>query len=280
MMGDGSLSLEVPAESWEGCGASDLASYWGLPAVRLYSAVGSTSDVARRLAQGGAPGGTLVIADEQRAGRGRGSRSWSSPAGVGLWCSFVLRDLTVDSIGLLPIRVALATAAALDPWAGAPIRVKWPNDLLIDGRKLGGILCEASWDGHRLEHMIVGIGLNLLQAPEDFPESIRPLATSLRASSGEPVSRFQVGGALVAALRPMLDSAPGTDLDEGEIVAAFADRDALAGRRVEIHESETGRVLARGRASGIGDDGSLLVESGGEVTRARSGTVYLPGGWR
>ncbi len=274
--------MDVPAATWEGCTGADLASHWALPAVHLFSAVGSTSDVARRLAQEGAPSGTLVIADEQLAGRGRGSRSWASPAGLGLWCSLVLRGLAADTIGLLPIRVALAAAAALDPWAGAPIRVKWPNDLLVGDRKLGGILCEASWDGHRLDHMIVGVGLNLLQAPEDFPEPIRPLATSLRAASGEPVSRFQVAGALIAALRPVLDDDRIGELDGvGEVADAFAARDALAGRRVEIREGDTERVLASGRASGIDDDGSLLVETGvGQVTRVRSGTVHIPGGWR
>jgi BirA family biotin operon repressor/biotin-[acetyl-CoA-carboxylase] ligase len=251
MMVEAPRSADTPADTWEGCSAADLASHWGLPAVHLFESVGSTNDVARRLAQAGAAGGTLVVAEEQRAGRGRGAHSWISPAGLGIWCSFIMRDPAPQTIGLLPIRIALAAAEALDRWAGRPIAVKWPNDLLVDARKLGGILCEASWDGHRLDQVIVGIGVNLLHAPEDFPEPIRRRATSLRSESPEPVSRFQVAGALVAALRPIIrGSGRWNDEDLAEFVTAFQGRDAL------------------------------LVEAGGVPTRIRSGTVHFAGDLR
>src|SRR5688572_27808146 len=113
------------AESWEGCTAAELATHWALPQVKLFQSVTSTNDVARRLAAGGAPSGTLVLADEQRAGRGRGSRSWASPAGLGFWGSIIIRGISADALGTLPLRVALAVARGLNSFAADGIRIKW-----------------------------------------------------------------------------------------------------------------------------------------------------------
>jgi len=264
--------IDTPLEIWEGVSAADLASHWRLPAVHLFSAVGSTNDVARRLADAGEPAGTLVLADEQLAGRGRGVRAWSSPPGVGLWCSFLYSGAPSAEVERLPIRVALAIAEALGPWVGNDLRVKWPNDLYLGGRKLGGILCEASWDGHRLGHVVVGVGLNILQAEEEFPDPIRELATSIRAFTGRPVSRFDVTTAAVGALRGLLTEPPP---DAADFVDRFAARDYLHGRSVEIRDPESAHLLTEGRACGVGADGALLVESRDGVVRVRSGTVHL-----
>ena len=262
---------ELAAENWEGCSPADLAHYWRLPAVHLFTRVGSTNDVARRLAQSGVAAGTLVIAEEQVTGRGRGAHSWSSPPGVGLWCSLILRDVPSGAIGMLPIRVALAAAEALEPWTSDSIRVKWPNDLLLGGRKLAGILCEAFWDGHALEHIVVGFGLNVVQGREDFPEHLRGTATSLRMFTDGAVSRFAVASAVVAELRTLVFEpwpAP------SDVVAAFSRRDALLGHDVEVREPETERVLLRGIASGIDEEGALLVRrADGSMLTVRAGTV-------
>jgi BirA family biotin operon repressor/biotin-[acetyl-CoA-carboxylase] ligase len=272
---DGSVVADTPAEFWEGCTAADLAGHWRLPRVQLFARAGSTNDIARKLAQSGAANATLVIAEEQQAGRGRGSRSWASPPGVGLWCSFILRDLEPIATGILPLRVALAVSRALDAWTGTRVLVKWPNDLLLGGRKLGGILCEASWDGHRLDHVVVGIGLNLLQGVDDFPQPIRASATSLRVNSERPVSRFEVAGDVVSAMRPLLFDRTAADAEE--VASAFADRDALAGRQVDVRETESERVLLSGIASGIDDSGALLVIAGDTAVPIRSGTVRIRG---
>src|SRR5690606_35180796 len=137
------------------------------------------NDVARSLADAGAPAGTLVLAEQQHAGRGRMGRSWSSGPGLGLYLSFVGRPLAA-SLATYPLRIGVAAATALDPWTAGQVTIKWPNDLLLEGRKLGGILCEASWAGPTVAHMIVGIGLNILHGDSDFPADLRPLATSLR----------------------------------------------------------------------------------------------------
>jgi BirA family biotin operon repressor/biotin-[acetyl-CoA-carboxylase] ligase len=263
----------IPEVSWEGCSETRLAAHWLLPAVHLHSVAGSTNDLARRLAVAGAPTGTLVLAEEQRAGRGRGLNAWSSPPGVGLWASLVVRGLTPTDVGLLPIRVAVAVADALDPWAGDRLRVKWPNDLIIDDRKLGGILCEASWEGHRLDHVIVGIGVNLLQAPNEFPDALRDSATSLRAAIGRSLSRFDVATALLGALRPLVIDPILADPED--LVKRFAGRDHLRGRMVEIRDAGTGRLLAAGRARSIDVDGGLLIESRDGFDIVRSGTVRI-----
>lgn len=267
-------STETVADSWEGCSAGDLASHLRLPAVHLFATVGSTNDVARRLAQTGAPSGTLVISEEQRVGRGRGSRSWASAPGLGLWISFLARGLDPAYMNLLPIEVALEAAAALDGWTAGAVRVKWPNDLILGGRKLGGILCEASWDGHRLDHVVIGLGLNLLHSPEDFPESVRSTATSLRAANPRSISRFQVATAVIEGLRV---AASNRRVGPDATIRQFASRDALIGLRVRIRDLESPRVLASGIASGIDESGALLLREGGEIRPIRSGTVEVLG---
>jgi BirA family transcriptional regulator, biotin operon repressor / biotin---[acetyl-CoA-carboxylase] ligase len=263
----------VEGTDWEGCTAWELERHWRLPRVLVYRIVGSTNDEARKLAGRGAPSGTLVIADEQRAGRGRGGRTWASPPGVGLWCSLVLRTVSPEALSTLPLRIALEVAGALDPWTASAVLIKWPNDLLLGERKVGGILCEAFWDGPDLDHVVVGIGLNLLQSPDDFPADIRELATSVRIGCTVELSRFEVATAVVGRLRALaVDGAPRSD---ASLRDEFAARDALAGRFVEIREPETGRPIAEGTARGVTPEGALLVEAEGDVVAVRAGTVRL-----
>ncbi|HEX2188449.1 MAG TPA: biotin--[acetyl-CoA-carboxylase] ligase, partial [Longimicrobiaceae bacterium] len=132
--------IEQRTDRWEGRTAAELAREWGIPGLHLFRRVGSSNDVARALADAGAPAGTAVLAEEQVAGRGRGGKLWSSPPGLGIWLSVVLRPRALAAPGLLPLRVGLAAAAALDPFARpGRVEVKWPNDLQVAGRKLGGI---------------------------------------------------------------------------------------------------------------------------------------------
>jgi BirA family transcriptional regulator, biotin operon repressor / biotin---[acetyl-CoA-carboxylase] ligase len=266
---------EGPLESWEGCTAVELARHWRLPAVHLFRVVGSTNDLARRLAAAGAAAGTMVIAEEQRAGRGRAGRSWESPAGLGLWCSFVMRPASAAELRRLPVLIGVAVAEALDVWSEVgPVLVKWPNDLLITGRKLGGILCEAGWEGAEPAHVVAGIGLNLLQDQSDFPLDIRPTAVSLRVAAGAPISRHAVASALVGAVRPIV-------LGPGDSLAIprprLQARDALLGRRVEVLEPGSGTLLLSGIAAGINAEGCLCVDTAGGTVTVGSGTVRTAG---
>lgn len=220
----------------------------GSPHLHLRT-VDSTNSRARDLAAAGAPHGTLVTATEQSAGRGRQGRSWVAPAGQALLLSLVLRRWT----RLLPLAAGVAVAEE----AGAGAMVKWPNDVLVQGRKVAGILVEgrpqAGW-------MVLGIGLNVAVSPEDFPPELRDTATGLGRTAAE-VEPTLVG--LLGRLGHWLGPA------DDQVLEALRTRDALAGREVRWGEGE-------GRAEGIDADGSLLVRTAaGEQQALRAGEVHL-----
>jgi BirA family transcriptional regulator, biotin operon repressor / biotin---[acetyl-CoA-carboxylase] ligase len=263
-------SDDSPAR-WEGRSAEELRRGWNLPRVLLRRQVGSTNDLARSLAIAGAPVGTLVLAEEQVSGRGRAGRGWHSPPGAGLWCSFVAAPSPPEAVGRLPLLVGLRIADALDGWA--TVRIKWPNDLVVEGRKLGGILCEAAWRAGAVERLVIGIGLNLLQREEDFPVEIRGTASSLRLVGRREVDRYTVASAIFEHLRPMLFGPDGVTLDPRE----FAIRDALRGVPVQVRDPATGRTIGRGRAGGIDSHGALRLEGSEGTVLVRSGTVVVEG---
>jgi BirA family biotin operon repressor/biotin-[acetyl-CoA-carboxylase] ligase len=249
----------------------ELAREWGAASLRVFARLGSTNDLARGLAAAGAPERTVVLAEEQVAGRGRAGRGWSSPPGLGLWTSFVARPTGDPS--LLPLRVGLAVAEALDPFlGGSPAQLKWPNDLLVDGRKLGGILCEGSWEAGGAGFVIVGVGLNVLHSASDFPEEIRERASSIAIAAGASPERRAVAGSVVPAVLAALAGPAQLDAD---FLARMDARDALRGMEVEVTDPTTGERIARGTAAGIAADGSLrlLPDDGGPPRSIRSGTV-------
>jgi BirA family biotin operon repressor/biotin-[acetyl-CoA-carboxylase] ligase len=170
---------------------------------------GSTNDDARRLATEGAPEGTVILADRQFEGRGRLGRSWASPDRAGLYLSVLLRPTeTPDRIGRYAIAAAVAVCAACREFAGPNVVLKWPNDVLANGKKLAGILAETR-HGKSGTDLVLGVGINVHQLPSDFSEDIRGAATSLRVLRGnDDVDRESVAaellttlGAEIAALR-------------------------------------------------------------------------------
>ncbi|HTR74869.1 MAG TPA: biotin--[acetyl-CoA-carboxylase] ligase [Solirubrobacterales bacterium] len=241
---------------------------------RHFRRVGSTNTVARELAAAGAPHGTVVTADEQTAGRGRQGRAWTAPAGAALLYSAVLRPLEPRH-ALLPLAVALAicdTAEELRP--GIECQVKWPNDVHLDGRKLAGILIEARpQDGWA----VIGIGLNLTIAAEDFPPELRDRATSLfPPAAADPLSAVPY-----APIRRIRNSSPRVTLDgalttwlEAEptaVLAAWRTRDALRGREVTWDKGN-------GVAEGIDEHGHLIVRlADGDSVVLGAGDVHLTG---
>ncbi|HEX8395086.1 MAG TPA: biotin--[acetyl-CoA-carboxylase] ligase [Longimicrobium sp.] len=256
-------------ERWEGRTGAELAAAWTLPAVHAYAEVGSTNDAARALADSGAPHGTVVVAEEQTAGRGRGGKAWQSPAGLGIWMSVIARPAELPAPGLLPILVGLAAAEAVDSFT-RPVAamIKWPNDLQLAGRKFAGILCEGSWDAAGPGAVIVGIGINVLHAPGDFAPEVRELATSLRIVAGWAPPRVHVAGAVAGAIARAL-ACPPAQLG-GALLDALRRRDALEGREVRV----TGPQEMEGVALGIGPGGGLLVRGRDGVLRTiTSGTV-------
>ncbi|MDN5345181.1 MAG: BirA family transcriptional regulator, partial [Clostridia bacterium] len=171
--------------------AADLRTSWLGRNLYYYEEVGSTNLVARELADGGAPEGTVVIAESQTDGRGRRGRSWLSPPRRGIWFSVVLRPrMAPAQAAQLTLLAAVAIAAAIRQQTGLPPGIKWPNDLLVGGRKVCGILTEIKAEMDAIEYIVIGAGLNVnLEAP-DFSPEVRPLATSLYLELGRPVTRL------------------------------------------------------------------------------------------
>lgn len=161
--------------------------------VYYYDRIGTTNREARALASRGAPDGALVVAEEQTGGRGRQGKGWFSPRGMGIWCSLVLRpDISPGEAPPVTMLAAVAVAAAVEKVAGLRPGIKWPNDVLLDGKKLCGILTEMDAEMEKVNFLVLGMGINVNTPPEDFPEELRDIATSIRSSAKGPVSRKQL----------------------------------------------------------------------------------------
>jgi BirA family transcriptional regulator, biotin operon repressor / biotin---[acetyl-CoA-carboxylase] ligase len=259
---------------WEGRPIPDWRSRWGVPAIVALSETASTNDIARRMSEQGAPAGLLVMTEHQTAGRGRMKRPWADVPGHSLLFSFVLRPAETGGSarvapGTTPLRTGLAIAAALRDAAGVDARLKWPNDVVTEGRKVAGILCEAA-TGAAGTVIIAGVGINVLQQPDDWPEELRAHAISVTQAGATPDGlRPSVMDAVVAAMRPLF-TRPLTPLDNQEL-QAYSAIDALRGLEVAV----SGASPLQGIASGIAADGALLIETAGTFHRVTSGTVRV-----
>ena len=247
---------------WEGDSPWSWGARWRVPRLEVHGLIGSTNDRARDLAEAGAEPFTVVIADEQTAGRGRECRRWESPPGGGLWMSVVAPPLGATARPLLPIRAGLATCRAVESAVpGVRAGLKWPNDVLLEGRKVGGILCEGGSGA-----VVIGIGVNV--RPGALPPELVGTAVALEEVGQGPVDRAALAGFLMAELRELLTPAS-LSLD-GEVAREVDARDVLRGRAVT---AETGEI---GIARGIGRDGALGVEvAPGEVRRVTAGGVRV-----
>ena len=157
--------------------------------IHSYKSIGSTNEVARRLAEAGAPEGAIVIAEKQTRGRGRLGRTWHSVSGQGLYFSLILRPKTDFSrLPALSMVAALSICRAIEKY-GLKAEIKWPNDCLLDGKKVAGILVELSAELDRVDYAIMGIGINVNHRADDFPSSLRSTATSLYRISGIGIQR-------------------------------------------------------------------------------------------
>ena len=226
----------------------------GLPRVH-HRATDSTNERAKQLALGGAPHGTLVTADEQSAGRGRQGRVWSAEPGHAVLMSLIVRGLSKGD-ALLPLVAAVAVCEACEGTAAVTCRIKWPNDVWIDGRKVCGILVE----GRPQEGWaVLGIGVNV--STPSFPGELAETATSL-ALAGKAPSRDAVLEALLASLERWLAA------DSAAILAAWRERDTLLGAPVSWNEG-------RGKGAGITDSGALRVETDAGIVEMDAGEVHL-----
>jgi BirA family biotin operon repressor/biotin-[acetyl-CoA-carboxylase] ligase len=240
-----------------------------------YAETDSTQQRARELAREGAEEGTIVVAEAQTAGRGRLGRTWHSPPGANLYCSILLRPaLPPASVPQLALVAGLAVARAIETLGLRPT-LKWPNDVLLDGRKVTGVLTEMEAEVERVHVVVVGIGVNLNTTADQLPEYLRDKATSLAVALGRPVDR----GAFTASLLSALEDDYRTFLHAGfaRLREPYERRAALTGRQVRI--AGAGSDLA-GRVAGIDDDGALrLVDANGETHHIVAGEVTIAGGY-
>lgn len=235
--------------------------------------VDSTNTQVRRLADQGAPEGTLVAAEQQNAGKGRRGRSWMGPKGSGVWMSFLLRpEFMPEAASMLTLVAAMAVSDGIREVTGLDCRIKWPNDIVADGKKLCGILTEMSSEMDGIHYVIVGIGINV--GIREFPEELKETATSLALCTGAPVERTRLVNAVLCGWERWYGIFLET-MDLKGLKDAYNER--LVNRDREV------KVLApsgdyTGISHGINDTGELIVElPDGELRTVLSGEVSVRG---
>lgn len=225
--------------------------------------IDSTNNRARSLASEGFPEGTVVVAEKQTAGRGRRGREWYSPAQQGIYVSLILRPvLPLKEISRISLVTAVAVAQMLAAELNLNPHIKWPNDVLIDNKKIAGILSEAVTDMDGVEYIVVGIGLNINNPIEDFPADLRTEPTSVQALNNRPNSRVKILQGLLRQLEYYY-----LELLAGNFTATLEKARSLSlviGREVHL---DNGKDFIAGEAVGIDDSGFLLV-------RDHEGTIH------
>ena len=249
--------------------------------IHHYFKIGSTNLAAMEAAAEGVPEGSVFLAEEQVAGRGRGTHGWHSARSQGIYCSVVLRPaLSPADVLVLTLAVGLAACAAVEqmlvhrgnrerPGTAAQVDLRWPNDLLLNGKKFVGILAELTAEATRVRHMVVGIGVNVNQS--SFPAELRELATSLRVETGTSWSRVELAAALLKSLdgeyRALLKPGPG---GRESVLRRFQERSSYAqGRHVRVEEDGG----YEGVTAGLDARGFLQVETSNGLRTVLSGGV-------
>jgi BirA family biotin operon repressor/biotin-[acetyl-CoA-carboxylase] ligase len=232
----------------------------------------STQGDAMRLAEQGAPEGTLVVSEEQTGGRGRQGRKFFSPSGKGVWMSVILRpQQPLQYTSQLTLLAGVAVCRAVRRVASVEAFIKWPNDLLVDGRKVCGILLESAVEDQRIRYCIAGIGIDVNLDAGDYPEELRPIATSLKEAAGAAVDRT----ALIAAVMEELEGLYTLYGQEGfkPIGVLWEALSAIVGRRVSVRDN--GQPV-EGTAEGLDASGALLVRrSDGSLATIFSGDIQI-----
>ncbi len=239
--------------------------------VHSYQSVKSTNDIAGKLAESGAAEGTIVTAEMQTEGRGRRGRSWHSPEGAGIYLSIILRPkFEPDKAPGVSIMTALALADTLSEYCPGEVSIKWPNDILIAGRKVCGILTELYAEKDRVDSIVIGVGINVNTMAGDFPDELKEIATSIRRQTGHKTSRVELLRKFLVAF-------------EREYIAYRKDQLAKSRTRIRSYSSlighriklASGKGIIEGVALDIDSDGALLLDVDGEMRRINSGEVTI-----
>lgn len=240
--------------------------------IRVFQETTSTNDVIERLARDNVPEGAVVFAESQTKGRGRLGRRWISPSRKGLWFSLLLRpNLRLQETTQLTVAAATGLRRAIEAQTGLKAGIKWPNDILINGKKAAGILTELSAEPDRVKHIILGIGVDVNLSATEFPAELRKLATSLKIETGKAVSRAELA---VEILRELDRDYSRVSAGEFESVAGeWEEHCGTIGHSVAI---QIGDRCIQGRAESLDDDGALLLRTEhGQLERITAGDVTL-----
>lgn len=257
--------------------ADDLLSRLSRPRIigrdiKVFRETTSTNDVVEKLARDDVAEGVVVFADSQSRGRGRLGRKWMSPPRKGLWFSVLLRPLSLmpAQATQLTVMAAVALRRAISE-AGLEPRIKWPNDILINGRKLSGILTELRAELDRIKYVIIGIGVDVNLTQSEYPEELQDAATSLEIELKKPVSRPELAVAILNELETSYAALMAGDFSK--LASEWQRHCSTIGQHVTVR---VGEHSVSGRAEALGDDGSLLVRSEhGHLERVTGGDVKL-----
>lgn len=220
-----------------------------------YDSVVSTQPLAHEAAAKGAVEGTLILAEEQTGGKGRMGRPWHSPKGSGIWMSLILRpDIPLPTAPQITLLTAVAMAKTMQDVLGVEARIKWPNDIFIQGKKVCGILTELNAEAHQIKYLIVGMGINANLSLEEFPLELREIATSLQIEAGSPIRRASFIQAFCRIFERLYEGY----LEHGfaPIRAAWEANSYTIGRQVQVYSTQT---PLSGTAVGLDSDGVLIV---------------------
>lgn len=237
-----------------------------------YDCLDSTNVKAKELAEQGCESGTLVVADQQTAGRGRRGRSWDSPSGTGIFMTILLKpEINPNHASMLTLVTALAVARAIGDISGAAAQIKWPNDIVMNGKKVCGILTEMSAQFDYINHIVVGIGINVHN--ESFPEEISGMASSLLLESGNRIHRAM----LIEKVLEYFEEYYETFLETEDLSGLLKDYNALL-----VNRNREVRVLDpkepfEGKAMGITKNGELIVDTWESRKLVSSGEVSVRG---
>ncbi|MGI6189605.1 MAG: biotin--[acetyl-CoA-carboxylase] ligase [Clostridiales bacterium] len=243
--------------------------------MECYQNLASTNARAKEMALADAPEGTVIIAEEQSRGRGRLGRNWVSPAGKGVWMSVILKPrLSPEKAPRITIMTAVALVRALKQAAELETGIKWPNDIVCNGKKLCGILTEIHAQPDIINYAVVGIGINVNLSVRDFPEDIRNIATSIKIEKGREFRRSDILQAVLENMEDMYLNYFDDDNFE-RLLQEYRDYSVVLGKKISV-AGPTGEFS--GKALDFGEDGSLLIQGdGGKVEKLWAGDVSIRG---
>jgi len=243
--------------------------------IHAFWSVGSTNEFALRMAQLGDPEGTLVIAEKQEHGRGRMLRSWDSPLAKGLWFSVILRpQLSSSQAGLLPYIAGVSVAEAVEAQLGLHPDLKWPNDLLVGGKKFCGILSEVEFENGKIKFIVLGIGVNVNHLAGDFSRQIRDGATSLRLAAETRIDRADLLAAILSKLEQNYERVKTEGFDD--LLHRWKTRCSNFKKNVALKQDQT---TIEGTFVDIDHEGCLLLKTGsGETKKISAGDVIFESG--